>query len=118
MSFIFSKQSISLRVLLIGSIGLSCFVSVSAASYRRVANDNYHFVYLSGSAGYSMLQNDILELTPAGKAGGLVGLGYEFRHTGFWMSVGAQVSFHRSTLSVSDMTFYPHQSPDCNGNIL
>ena len=112
MSFIFSKQSISLRVLLIGSIGLSCFVSVSAASYRRVANDNYHFVYLSGSAGYSMLQNDILELTPAGKAGGLVGLGYEFRHTGFWMSVGAQVSFHRSTLSVSDMTFYPHQSPD------
>ena len=90
---------------------LSVFLSVSAASYRRAANDNYHFVYLSGSAGYSMLQNDIPELTPAGKTGGLIGLGYEFRHNGVWMSVGAQASFHRSSLTVADMTFYPHQSP-------
>ncbi|MGN1240249.1 MAG: hypothetical protein ACI4TV_05180 [Paludibacteraceae bacterium] len=110
MSFTLSKF-VSLHRLLAGVWLLSFSISVSAASYRRAANDNYHFVYLSGSAGYSMLQNDMPELTPAGKIGGLVGLGYEFRHNGFWMSVGAQTSFHRSSLTVTDMTFYPHQSP-------
>lgn len=109
-SILFQRLN-SFRLLWVAVFILS-IVSSYAAPYRRVANDNYHFVYLSGSAGYSMLQNDILELTPTGKAGGLVGLGYEFRHTGFWMSVGAQISFHRSALSINDQVFYPHQTPD------
>lgn len=84
-----------------------------SAQYRRHNNnaggDNYHFVYVGGSAGYSMLQNDVPNVISRGAAGGLMGVGYEFRNSGFWISVGAQVSFHRSTLFVSDMEFLPSE---------
>ncbi len=64
--------------------------------------DNFHFGYISGSVGYSMLQTSLPNSTPHGDTGGSVGLGYEFRNSGLWTSVGAQLTFHRSSLEVDE----------------
>lgn len=64
--------------------------------------DDFHFGYISGSVGYSMLQTSLPNAMPHGKAGGSIGLGYEFRNSGLWTSVGVQMSFHRSSLEVSE----------------
>ena len=65
-----------------------------------LSGDNYHFGYISGSVGFSMLQTSTPGAVSAGGCGGAVGLGYEFRKSGFWASVGAQMGFHRSSLLV------------------
>ena len=62
--------------------------------------DNYHFGYVSGSMGYSMLQMSTSSAVSKGALGGSLGVGYEFRNSGFWTSVGVQISMHRSTLIV------------------
>lgn len=64
--------------------------------------DNYHFGYISGSVGYSMLETSFPNSTPHGDTGGSVGLGYEFRNSGLWTSVGVQMTFHRSSLTVEE----------------
>lgn len=71
---------------------------------QKEQHDNYHFGYVSGSIGYSMLQTGAAGLFPKGGLGGAVGLGYEFRNGGFWTSVGAQMSFHRSSLGIEEYT--------------
>jgi len=60
--------------------------------------DDYHFAYISGSVGYAMLQTRLPNAMPHGGVGGGVGLGYEFRNSGFWANIGLQLSFHRSKL--------------------
>lgn len=62
--------------------------------------DNYHFAYISGSVGYSMLQMVAPNTVPTGQLGGAAGLGYEFRNSGLWANVGVQFSMHRSTLQL------------------
>lgn len=74
--------------------------------------ENYHFGYISGTVGYSMLQTNLSGALPQGKLGGAVGAGYEFRHTGFWASVGVQLSFHRSSLLVDE--YNTRKEPDQN----
>lgn len=90
-------------VLLIAGVGIA-----NAQVWKKrgggLSGDNYHFGYLSGSVGYSMLQMNTSGAVSKGALGGTVGLGYEFRNSGFWTSVGAQLSFHRSTLSVDEYT--------------
>lgn len=76
-------------------------------SFRRHHNpfeggDDYHFGYVSGSVGYSMLQTNVQNAMPHGQLGGSVGVGYEFRNSGLWVNVGAQMSFHRSSLAVDE----------------
>lgn len=66
--------------------------------------DNYHFGYISGSVGYSMLHLSSADAVSKGQCGGLIGLGYEFRNSGLWTSVGAQLSFHHSSLLVDEYT--------------
>lgn len=66
--------------------------------------DDFHFGYISGSVGYSMLQTVIPNSMPEGALGGSVGLGYEFRNSGLWANVGLQLSFHRSTLNIDEYT--------------
>ncbi len=67
--------------------------------------DDFHFGYVSGSVGYSMLQTGMTTVTPHGNLGGSVGLGYEFRNSGLWVNLGVQMSFHRSSLAVDEYTF-------------
>lgn len=66
--------------------------------------DDFHFGYVSGSVGYSMLQTTIQNAMPEGAVGGAVGLGYEFRNSGLWANIGVQMSFHRSSLLVDQYT--------------
>lgn len=66
--------------------------------------DDFHFGYISGSVGYSMLQTTIQNAMPEGSVGGAVGLGYEFRNSGLWANLGVQMSFHRSSLLVDPYT--------------
>lgn len=85
--------------------GVSGSVNAQAWNRRHSAletGDDYHFIYLSGNVGYSMLQTSIIGAMPLGDVGGGVGLGYEFRNSGFWANVGAQVSFHRSSLTIDE----------------
>ena len=58
--------------------------------------DNYHFGYISGGVGYTSLQSAVPDLTPGGSVGGFVGIGYEFRNNGLWLSAGVQFNMHQS----------------------
>lgn len=89
------------RLHYIGILFISALLSVAPsvnAAYRssKPTTDNYHFGYITGGVGYTSLQEEVPDLTPIGGVGGFVGLGYEFRKDGFWMSVGAQLNFHES----------------------
>ena len=79
---------------------------MSAQRYRSHsgfgAMDNFHFGYVSGTVGYSMLQTKMSSALPKGNLGGAIGVGYEFRNSGFWTSVGVQLSFHRSSLIIDE----------------
>ena len=87
---------------------VSC-LPVSAQYYHSnsgggLDGDNYHFGYVSGIIGYSMLDTRAPGVMPVGSLGGGVGLGYEFRNSGFWTNVGVQFSFHRSQLQLDAYT--------------
>lgn len=106
---------------IISLVLLACLtIGIAQAQYRRPgmgsANDNYHFVYISGGAGYNtMLSNDKM-LTTKGAVGGLIGLGYEFRLNGFWMSVGPQLSFSNSQLLVEESIWEPKKDSRFSNN--
>ena len=101
---VISKQAA--RILLMSCVILFSIVPVNAQTWQRRRGsqraDDYHFGYISGSVGYSMLQTQITGAMPKGSVGGAVGIGYEFRNSGFWANVGAQMSFHRSTLTIDE----------------
>ena len=86
-----------------------CILPLSAQSFKRHHSafedgDDFHFGYVSGSVGYSMLQTTIPNAMSEGALGGAVGIGYEFRNSGLWVNVGLQMSFHRSTLHIDPYT--------------
>lgn len=105
-----SKQSFFTavqRLMLIGLVVLlSAPMSARGGYYGRRggmdAYGNYHFGYISGTVGYSMLHTNITSALPQGNLGGAAGLGYEFRNSGLWASVGVQLSFHRSSLIMDE----------------
>lgn len=95
------------RILMLSCVILFSIVPVNAQTWQRRRGssqraDDYHFGYISGSVGYSMLHTQITGAMPKGSVGGAVGIGYEFRNSGFWANVGAQMSFHRSTLAIDE----------------
>ncbi len=77
-------------------------VSMSVSAQYKSRTDNYHFVYLSLSAGYTSLSDNIQEVTSFGGFGTAAGLGYEFRHEGFWMNVGGQFQLHNSRSEIDE----------------
>lgn len=99
---------LALRVIILGVV---CALAMGAQgqSYKRHHSpfedgDDFHFGYISGSVGYSMLQTTIQNAMPEGNVGGAVGIGYEFRNSGLWANIGVQMSFHRSSLLVDPYT--------------
>ena len=74
---------------------------------RRVGyssgGDNYHFGYITGGVGYTSLQSEVPDLTTTGAVGGFVGLGYEFRNNGLWLSAGVQFNIHNSESSMANI---------------
>lgn len=101
------------KKILLMTLVLGLSLAMSAQSFRRHHSafedgDDYHFGYISGSIGYSMLQTSLPNAMPHGALGGAVGLGYEFRNSGLWANVGVQMSFHRSSLAIDEYTYeYP-----------
>ncbi|MCQ2310418.1 MAG: hypothetical protein MJZ64_01535 [Paludibacteraceae bacterium] len=93
------------------------FVDARTRSYSRTSAqaDNYHFGYVSAAAGYTSLSQNIHNVQTTGDLGYLVGAGYEFRRTSFWLSVGAQYLQEKSKTDVNTFDFYPK---DANGNFL
>ena len=69
--------------------------------------DHYHFGYVSGHVGYSILDMHTAGVMPLGNTGGGIGVGYEYRNSGLWANVGVQLSFHRSRLEID-----PHSTND------
>ena len=83
--------------------------------------EDYHFFYVSGSAGFHSLDQNVSVTTPQGSArmlslggwGALGGIGYEFRIASFWLSVGAQYQ-HVHSWSRADQFQYMNDSRDPN----
>lgn len=104
------------RLILIGLVVLLAAPMNARSSYGRGGMDaygNYHFGYISGTVGYSMLHTNITSALPQGNLGGAAGIGYEFRNSGLWASVGIQLSFHRSSLIIDEYNTRnePDQTP-------
>lgn len=81
----------------------------SWGQYRRrrgglADGDHYHFAYVSGHVGYSILDTHSKGVMPSGAAAGGFGIGYEYRNSGLWANVGIQMSFHRSSLKLDPYT--------------
>ena len=77
----------------------------SWGQYRRrggglADGDHYHFGYVSGHVGYSILDTHATGVLPLGNVGGGVGIGYEYRNSGLWANIGLQFSMHRSRLQL------------------
>lgn len=82
-------------------------VSARRPMYYRsggLNGDNYHFGYVSGSLGWGNIQEDVPVLHTSGSMSGSVGAGYEFRNSGLWASVGAQLTLHRSSVRLDEFT--------------
>ena len=97
------------KKVLLGCIIVLLAAPVSAQVWRTrrsgiAEGDNYHFAYISGSVGYSMLQTIAPNTVTMGQLGGAAGLGYEFRNSGLWANVGVQFSLHRSRIELDPYT--------------
>lgn len=90
----------------LGLLLLTITVGINARSPYAKA-ENYHFGYISAAAGYSSLGQNISNVSTKGNLGYLVGVGYEFRHTAFWLSVGAQYMQHQSQTAIDEFTYQP-----------
>ena len=66
--------------------------------------DHFHFAYVSGHVGYSILDTRATGVVPVGNVGYGFGLGYEYRNSGLWANLGLQLSMHRSTLQLDPYT--------------
>jgi len=87
-------------------ISLLLLLSVSVTA-RNEANivDHYHFGYVSVGGGYSSIVQDVPGTVITGDVALLGGLGYEFRHNSFWLSVGAQYTMERSRLKADNLKY-------------
>lgn len=72
-------------------------------------DDNFHFLYVGGGAGYNTLFVSNGNTTSTGHTGGHVSVGYEFRLNGFWASVGPQLSFSNTTIALDPVIWKPKE---------
>lgn len=98
-----------LTILMVGSSGYARTRQTVHRGNRQAAisMDNYHFGYLSVSGGYTSLSHTIPDVSVQGNWGALAGLGYEFRKSSFWISVGAQVMQEQSQMRVNEFSYIP-----------
>lgn len=116
-----AKQNTMKRSLLVAMV-LLCLPAMVSAQVRwrkkRDMHDDYHFVYASVGAGYSSLTAPKTMGTIRGDYGALVGLGYEFRHGGFWLSVGGQLQEQNSRIELEPFTLGTFDATDPDHQIL
>ena len=85
--------------------------------YNSRTDEYYHFGYVSFSGGYSSLHENISEMYPLGGFSGFVGVGYEFRVKGFWLTVGGDVQLYRTNSEINGLTFN-HPANDTQGKAI
>lgn len=87
----------------LASVLLCCFPVIGIEPLS--AADDYHFLYLSGSGGYSSLYGTPNNVSALGAGAGMGGLGYQLRlKGGFWLSLGADISLVNARYKVSPFT--------------
>lgn len=57
----------------------------------RFANDMQNHIELYGGVGYSALFDNYREINTIGSVGASIGVDYEFRVSGFWLSIGMEM---------------------------
>lgn len=77
-------------LLLLVSFSLNIFADYPYSRYR-LNNMTAHHFGISAGVGYGALWDDFTEITCIGNVGGTLGLEYEMRVNGFWLSVGPEV---------------------------
>lgn len=109
------------NILLVSVLLLGVLLSTTNAQYRRrgglAEGDHYHFGYVSGHIGYSILDTRVKGVVPVGNVGGGFGVGYEYRNSGLWANIGLQFSMHRSKLQLDPYTI-DHEGKLRDGNQL
>ena len=91
------------RIMVVLAMSVITLPLWSQRSRGGLANgDHYHFGYVSGHVGYSILSSRAAGVMPAGNIGGGFGVGYEYRNSGLWANLGVQLSFHRSSLVIDE----------------
>ena len=104
---LYTRMSTKKQIVLLVILLIAGNISVMGQYRRRgglADGDHYHFGYISGHVGYSILDTHATGVMPMGKVGGGVGIGYEYRNSGLWANVGMQFSMHRSELRLDPYT--------------
>lgn len=108
--FLYMRMRVKRNTKIVFMAALLLLVSLpSWSQYRRrrgglADGDHYHFGYVSGHVGYSILDTHATGVMPMGNVGGGVGVGYEYRNSGLWANIGVQYSMHRSELRLDPYT--------------
>lgn len=101
------------------AIALACMTGTCLAANNGLrGDDNYHFLWFSLSGGYSAFEANY---NSQGSFGGLAGVGYEFRRSHFWISVGGQMQMHRTAITGINREFFkgsPNWPTNLNGEPL
>lgn len=88
----------------------SCSLWINARTMSHYQRGDYHFGYVSLSAGYTSLSQNISNVSTKGNLGALIGAGYEFRMHNAWVSVGVQFQQLKSTTDVGAYDYIPPYS--------
>lgn len=98
--FVFMKKVCFISFLL-------CSIAVSLSAAGGVGHGDYHFGWISASAGYSSLSQNIPNVTTKGDLAYIFGAGYEFRMNNGWCNVGLQYSTMRSKTTPDEYQYIP-----------
>ena len=98
------KRQIGILALLLMISSVSVYGQYRRRGGGLADGDHYHFGYVSGHVGYSILDTHATGVMPMGKVAGGAGIGYEYRNSGLWANIGVQLSFHRSELRLDPYT--------------
>lgn len=72
-----------------------------AEVWKQYNVNTKHYFSISASGGYYSLAENIPEISTRGGGSGMLGISYEMRYNGFWFSLGADVHYGSSTLTMA-----------------
>ena len=85
---------------------LAIVQNVHAEVWKMYNVNTKHYFSVSAGGGYYSLLEDIPDISTEGGGAGLFGIGYEMRYNGFWFSLGADLLYGTSTLSMDGWDAY------------
>lgn len=73
---------------------------VRAEVWKQYNVISKHYFSIAATGGYYSLLENIPEVTTRGGGAGMLGIGYEFRYNGFWLTTGVEVQYGTSTMNM------------------